>query len=107
MRDEIAVTMYDLSRAASGSEETVSDTSLAIDLEDLFRESTMQSFIALVHAIAEKGEANFLDSEVLLAFAKSGYMLSGYILTFRDLDLKKKMYQRTGRVYRKTAAGIC
>lgn len=75
VRDGTTITMDNLLRAVCGSVETVKGTSLAVNLENLFSESMMQSFMVLLHEIAEEREANIPDSEVWLSFLKSGYML--------------------------------
>lgn len=56
VRDGIAITMDDLSRAVAGGEVTISGTDLAVDLLGLFQESTMQHFMALLHEIGEKAK---------------------------------------------------
>lgn len=61
-----------LSQAVSGSEETVSSTSFAVDVMDLFRNGMMQSFMALVREIVEEGKANVPGSEMQLDFLNSG-----------------------------------
>lgn len=81
--------MNSLSRAVRYSEETVSYSSLAVDLVKLFRKRIMYSSMVFVLEIAKEGETNMPDSEVLLAVVTSGYMLAGYILTLRDVDLEK------------------
>lgn len=90
MRDGTAITMDDLSRAVCGSAETVSGTILVDNLLDLFRESTMQSVMALMHDIENQAEAYASDSEVVLTFLKSEYMLDGYIRTLSKADLEHK-----------------
>lgn len=89
VRHRIIITMDDLSRAVSVCEQTVSGTSLAHDLMELFGESTMQSFIALLHEIAEESITNVPDNKVHLAFLKSENMSGGHILTFRNVNLEK------------------
>lgn len=54
----------------------------------------MQSFMVLVHEIAVECEANVLDSELWLAFLRSGYLLGGYIPRLRDADLEKGSIRR-------------
>lgn len=50
----------------------------------------MQSFMKLVHEIAEESEENVPDSEMRLTLAKSGYLVGGNIPTLRDVYLKKR-----------------
>lgn len=52
MQDEITIRMDDLSQAVSASVETMLGTSPAIYLSNLFQQSTMQSYMALVQEIA-------------------------------------------------------
>lgn len=49
----------------------------------------MHGFIALVHEIAQEGEANVSHSELWLTTVKPGYMLGGCTPTLRSLELKK------------------
>lgn len=70
LRDVINITMDDLSWAVGGSVKTVSGTSLSVDLVDLFRETAMQSFMVLVHEIAEEAESNVSDGELWLTIVK-------------------------------------
>lgn len=70
VRDRITLTIDYLSRAVSTSEEAVLGTSHLVDLVDLFTGSPIQSFMELVHAIAEEGEASVPSSEVWLTFLK-------------------------------------
>lgn len=85
--DGITITMGDLSHAASGSEETVSSVSPAIDLMKMFRETMIQRFMELPHQIINEGKTNVSHNKVGLPFVKSGYTLGGYIQTLRDVDI--------------------
>lgn len=69
--------MEDLSRAVRGSVKSMLDTSFDVDLVDLFRGESIQSFVALWYEIDEEGEENVSDSEVHLLFVKSRYKRRG------------------------------
>lgn len=62
--------MDDASQAGSGSEDFASNTSFPVVLVDLFRESTMHDFTALLYAAFQKGKAIEPHSEVQIAFSK-------------------------------------
>lgn len=79
VRDGMKITMDNLSRAVSDSEKTLPSFSLAVDFVRLFRESTRQSSMEIVHEIPEEDEANVLDSKVQLVIVKSGSMFGEHM----------------------------
>lgn len=52
--------------------------------------------MALVHEMAEEGEASVSNSEEQLSFLKSGYVLGGYIPTLRYVDLENGLIKEPG-----------
>lgn len=101
MRDGTTITVDDLSRAGSGSEETLSGTSFVVDPVELFTEITTQSSTALVPEITEQGEANVPDSEERLVYVKTVYMMGGYIPTLRDVRSEKRCIRARGKYTRR------
>lgn len=87
--DKVAVTVEDLSRAVSGIKETVAITGSAVNSVDQVKDSTAQSFTALVTVVAKGNETSVRNSEVRLTFLESRYMLGRYVPTLKDMDLEK------------------
>lgn len=89
----------DFSGSVSGSERPVSGTS-SIDMVDLFKESKMKSFWALVQEVANENSENDSNFNAPLAFAESVYTLSGSIQTLKDVDLQKWCIRKFGEYTR-------
>lgn len=64
-----------------------SPDSLSVELLRLFKESTMEKFVELLHEIASERGANVPDSELLVTFVKCGYMLGTYISAYKYITL--------------------
>lgn len=62
--------------------------------------------LIIVDEISEEGKAIVLDSEAWLAVVKSEKLLGGYLPTVERCEIRKRVYQRTGIVYKKTATSI-
>lgn len=69
--------MYGLSQAVRGIEKTASGATLSINFVYLFRKSTIQSYMALLHGVANENEVNLSDSKVWLLFSYLRNIVSG------------------------------
>lgn len=89
MRHGITIRMKDLSRAVSSTEEAASCTSIVVDLENLSRKGSIQSFIEIVQGTAVAGETFVPVSQVRPASVNPWYMLGFHILSLKDTELEK------------------
>lgn len=64
MRDGIKITIHDVPRAVSLSKEILSNTSLAVNLVSIFRESTISSFMAILLELAKEGKTHAPGSDL-------------------------------------------
>lgn len=88
-RNEMTIMMHDLLQAVYGSEQTISSTSLSADLLGLFSKSTVQYVMTLVCKIAEAAETCVPDNKMRLISLQSGWMMGGYLLIFKIVELEK------------------
>lgn len=98
--------MNDLLRAVRAVGMLCQALGLPSILVHMFRKDTVQRFVKYKQNVAEEGEPNVPDREVSLVFVKSRYMLRDYIRAFTDKILKKIIYPKTDRVYKKSTASI-
>lgn len=57
-------------------------------------------FMVFEREVHVECDGNVLDTEVLVAFVKYGYMMVGYISMMRDVDLEK-IHQRASQICKK------
>lgn len=86
--ERITITLHEVKRAIDVSVKMNFMSSFLAGLLQLFEESTMETFVGLVYEIAAGNSASAPDPDVWLAFAKSAYMLRGFIPIMKDKDLE-------------------
>lgn len=105
--DEIMVTEDEVSGAISDSEKIRSGIRLDIDLVDLFRGSMMKRVKWIVQEIGKEGRANVPDSDERPEFVKWRYMISRYIPTSKDVNIKKDCSREFAERCKMAAVSTC
>lgn len=89
-------TMDGMARAADADVRRSSGASFASGLVESFEVSTMKILLRNVRKIAVERGRNVPDTELRLAFVRSGYLLAGYIPIVQDAILEERsMYNST------------
>lgn len=88
VRDGITTTLDDTAKAADANAGWSSAASFASGLVQRFEESSTQPFLAPMQKVAAESAEIVYDTEGWLPFEKPEYVMGGYILTMRDVNLQ-------------------